>query len=97
MVLTAPLICFPGQAFFAFVGAAFTSKRKMLRNNLHGLGFDAAAVVAGLSELRLKDTIRPNELEWGTYIQLFHLLRNTKAKGAEAAAEAEAGEEGDGC
>jgi 16S rRNA A1518/A1519 N6-dimethyltransferase RsmA/KsgA/DIM1 with predicted DNA glycosylase/AP lyase activity len=67
------------QAFFAFVGAAFTSKRKMLRNNLHGLGFDAAAVVAGLGELGLKETTRPNELEWGTYIELFHLLRKKKA------------------
>jgi len=82
------------QAFFSFVGAAFTSKRKMLRNNLHGLGFDAAAVVAGLGELGLKETTRPNELEWGTYIELFHLLRKNKAaKDAEEKAAAGQAEE----
>ncbi|KAK3264523.1 hypothetical protein CYMTET_26745 [Cymbomonas tetramitiformis] len=60
--------------FFQLVATSFVHKRKMLRNNLKGMGFSPAQVEAALLEMEKPCTSRPADLSMTDYVQLHHVL-----------------------
>jgi len=64
--------------FFQLVGAAFGSKRKMLRNNLASCGFNATAVQEALEQINLPPTARPSDLTTEKFVELYSRLLSDK-------------------
>ena len=74
------------KQFLSFVNAAFSSRRKMLRNNLKGT-YDMAAVEAALESLGLPAAARPQDLSIDHFVALSRTLVPLNAGGADGDGE----------
>mmetsp|Transcript_14756 Transcript_14756/g.31654 ORF Transcript_14756/g.31654 Transcript_14756/m.31654 type:complete len:345 (-) Transcript_14756:1449-2483(-) len=66
--------------FFKLIGAAFVSKRKMLRNNLASIGYNAATVREALQQIGMSPTARPADLTMEKYVGLHQTLLSRKQR-----------------
>ncbi len=63
--------------FLAFVRAAFSQRRKTLRNNIKSLGFSSQSIEQAFISLNLKDSIRAEELDIPVLYSFFSLVDKT--------------------
>jgi 16S rRNA (adenine1518-N6/adenine1519-N6)-dimethyltransferase len=71
------------KAFWSFVNLAFSSRRKMVRNNLKGL-YDVEKVEEVLVERRKAATARPQELTYDDFVVLSRALAGEEGSGNKA-------------
>ena len=55
------------------VHQAFSTKRKMLRNSLQPL-YDPSHIAHAMTAAGITDTIRPQQLSFGSYVALYKAL-----------------------
>jgi len=61
------------RQFYSLVNQAFSSRRKMMKNNLKGF-FSTQTVDAALNEMGLDESVRAQELTWEQFVQLSNIL-----------------------
>ncbi len=63
-----------GTKYLQFIKLAFSHRRKLLRNNIANMA-SAEALEHAMLQLKLNLKVRPEELSWTQYCELFNLLK----------------------